>query len=344
MKERLKYIDIAKGILIVFVVLGHIASISKEYGGIDNNYLNHTGYLLSTFYVPFYMQAFFLITGFTSNFDKHFTTFIYQNIKKILLPYFCFGIIYAAFNKLFFDMDFFFTTMDGEKLFFLVEYYWFLSSLFIARIIYWFLNKIPNKAIVLLICFFSLILGAAISNYYKETLGISHWHNWFHYRNALMMIFFISIGQQMRRFANVTNNKIIMGGAILFPIVWFAFKLIGVEIPSIGHGTDLEYKEIPWHLLFATTGSLLIVFISKTFLKQGNKYIEIFGKYSLIVYTVHYLVLEIAAKCYGYFDIGTGKIVGLMSYFLIAFVTLVGCYFAIIAFNKKPLKYLTGNF
>ena len=75
MKDRIKYIDIAKGILIICVILGHITGIGMEYGGINNSYFEHTGYLLSTLYVPFYMQAFFFISGYTSNFDKPFRPF-----------------------------------------------------------------------------------------------------------------------------------------------------------------------------------------------------------------------------------------------------------------------------
>lgn len=344
MTERLKYIDIAKGVLIIFVVLGHIASTSKEFGGIENNYLNHTGYLLSTFYVPFYMQAFFFITGFTSNFNKPFVPFLTQNIKKILLPYCCFGILYAAFNSLFFNKGFLFTTMDGEELFFIVEYYWFLSSLFIAKLIYWFLNKIPNKTIVLLLCLCSLVAGAAISNYYNELLGTAHWHNWFHYRNALMMVIFIGLGQLMHSFTpNIINKTILVGGGI-YLTVWVSFTLIGISIPSCGHGTSLRFQDIPCHILFATTGSLLTLFVSKVFFKRGNSYIETFGKHSLIVYAVHYLILETVVRGLGLIEIPNGKTIGIICYCIIAGITLVGCYFAILIFNKKPLKYLTGNF
>ena len=198
MKERLEYIDISKGLLIICVVLGHVGSICREFGGIDNNYFNHSGWLLAMFYIPFYMQAFFFITGYTSNFNKPFGVFLKQNIQRILLPYVSFGVLYAAFNKLLFDKDFFFTTMDGEQLFFLVEYYWFLSSMFIAKVLYWLLNRMFNRRFALMLCFVSLLLGIAISIYYKGLTGTAHWHNFFHYRNALMMLVFIASGSWLK--------------------------------------------------------------------------------------------------------------------------------------------------
>ena len=187
--NRIKYIDVAKGFLIIFVVLGHITSTTSDYGNIHDNYFNQTGYLLSTFYVPFYMQAFFFITGYTTNFQKPFLLFLKQNVKRLVLPYVCFGFIYALFNHIVFGQNLLFTTMDGEKLFFLVEFYWFLSALFISKILFWFISRVENFAIQLLLCLLLFLIGWGISAYYAETTNFSHLHNYFHYRIEYIQLY-----------------------------------------------------------------------------------------------------------------------------------------------------------
>ena len=347
MKERLEYIDISKGLLIICVVLGHVGSICREFGGIDNNYFNHSGWLLAMFYIPFYMQAFFFITGYTSNFNKPFGVFLKQNIQRILLPYVSFGVLYAAFNKLLFDKDFFFTTMDGEQLFFLVEYYWFLSSMFIAKVLYWLLNRMFNRRFALMLCFVSLLLGIAISIYYKGLTGTAHWHNFFHYRNALMMLVFIASGSWLKNCPPHERKKIITIGGIVYSFLFIIFQVMNIHIPSDGHGTSLPIEDVPMHLLFATTGTFFVMLVSKK-IEEINRiisaFLQKFGRYSLTVYTIHYMILEAIAAAVGYFYQPEGKIEGIVSYFSIAAITLFCCYLAIHLFNKKPLRYILGDF
>ena len=69
-KLRFQYIDIMKGILILLVVYGHTVWQAHEVG-IHNQtieMLGETGFL----YEPFYMAAFFAITGYCSNFKKSY--------------------------------------------------------------------------------------------------------------------------------------------------------------------------------------------------------------------------------------------------------------------------------
>lgn len=78
-KSRLQYIDIMKGILILLVVYGHTAWQAHEVG-IHNQtieILGQTGFL----YEPFYMAAFFAITGYCSNFKKSYKDFLISDTR-----------------------------------------------------------------------------------------------------------------------------------------------------------------------------------------------------------------------------------------------------------------------
>jgi fucose 4-O-acetylase-like acetyltransferase len=97
--KRLNYIDRVKGLLIISVVLGHAA---WSIGLMDYNYpyvcypFNETAFL----YVGIFMQAFFLVSGYVSNFHKDFKTFIIKNIQTIIVPLLTLGFAKQIFEGL----------------------------------------------------------------------------------------------------------------------------------------------------------------------------------------------------------------------------------------------------
>lgn len=89
--KRSKYFDNAKFILIFLVVFGHLISPLKEQDGIL--------FTLYTVIFLFHMPAFIFISGyFAKGFKKK--GYILKAIKKILLPYFIFQIIYSVYYYL----------------------------------------------------------------------------------------------------------------------------------------------------------------------------------------------------------------------------------------------------
>jgi len=89
--KRSKYFDNAKFILIFLVVFGHLISPLKEQDGIL--------FTLYTIIFLFHMPAFIFISGyFAKGFKKK--GYILKAIKKILLPYFIFQIIYSVYYYL----------------------------------------------------------------------------------------------------------------------------------------------------------------------------------------------------------------------------------------------------
>ena len=76
-KQRITYIDVAKGILILFVVYGHIYGHAKYLNFASVDWIRQS----CNFFIPFYMPCFFVITGFCSSFKKPFLKFIWQSFK-----------------------------------------------------------------------------------------------------------------------------------------------------------------------------------------------------------------------------------------------------------------------
>ena len=128
-KHRLHHIDVAKGLLILLVVYGHFWSHIELLDAHTALYLRQAN---NTF-IAFYMPAFFFITGYCSDFSKPIDTNIIHSFRMIMLPAFVFSILVFIANH-HFDKAKVITFLNS-----LVLYggsYWFLTTLFVARILY----------------------------------------------------------------------------------------------------------------------------------------------------------------------------------------------------------------
>ena len=89
-KTRLHYVDIAKGLLILMVIIHHIPQYYLTNG--HNNYLKYMDDN-SFIYSSFFMASFFILSGYVSNFSKPFIAFSIKNFKSLMVPSFAFTMI-----------------------------------------------------------------------------------------------------------------------------------------------------------------------------------------------------------------------------------------------------------
>ena len=78
---RKGWIDVLKGVLILFVIFGHTTTNS-----VVQNWLS-----------SFYMPCFFILSGWLMKKEGEAGLFIRKKIKGILFPYFCFALIWVLF-------------------------------------------------------------------------------------------------------------------------------------------------------------------------------------------------------------------------------------------------------
>lgn len=81
---RIHYLDIAKGILIILLVFAHFKSAMAKMPFENEYFIFVHGW--TNVFICFYMPAFFLISGYCSNFDKGFSKFITSVAKTLFLP------------------------------------------------------------------------------------------------------------------------------------------------------------------------------------------------------------------------------------------------------------------
>lgn len=127
---RIGYIDIAKGIGILLMVIGHMVSI----------------FPIRQFIFQFHMPMFLIFSGFLFNDKKWggrktFTLFLQTRFRQLLVPYACFFILILVVSLLQKpDIDYITTIYNGPP-----PAIWFLLDLFIVEILFWIVNRINSN-------------------------------------------------------------------------------------------------------------------------------------------------------------------------------------------------------
>lgn len=299
-------------------------------GGVNFVWVKRFGDGPSILYMCFFMPAFFFITGYVSNFNKSYRDFFSSNIKGLIVPYISFTIVTTILRKLFYS------GLTSWTFAFL-ESFWFLTALFIAKFIYFFLIKAKLRNLEILIVLVALsLISIALNTLFGED-GLM---NLFHYRNALCLGIFIWLGGLYKR--NETKLKQLwkVMAITYFPIIAI-LKACGIFPPFYTHTTNITFATLPLFILIASCGSVLIAFISKKIV--CNNMLEFFGRNSLVVYCMQGVTLGITAKLFSHILMPTSIIQSLIWVVLIYVVTVFILCLVCKLFVFKPFSYLTGK-
>lgn len=207
MKERLGYIDIAKGIAIILVILGH-NSVPVEF---------------KHFMFSFHMPLFFILAGYFFNQQAVLKDVIYKGWIQLVRPYLFTGLCILLFFVLFQISNNIINNVDYNLNQFkdlLCDVFtgnigavWFLLALFIAKIIVAIVVNSSNKNFV-----FSVLLIIATFGY---VMGEAEVFNIFCYQQAMIASLYLYIGIMMRKY-DVFSKKISVLNLIVFSIVVYA--------------------------------------------------------------------------------------------------------------------------
>lgn len=299
MGERLHYIDIFKGICLIFVVVHHTPL--ALYGGFAEQ--GSILWYVNNFIIAFFMPAFFMATGFCSSFKKPFKLYLWKNVKTILLPCYCLYYLNRYIQNLdvliFEDsswMSLSHWVAPGIRTF--VEeggFYWFLVSLFLAKLMAWCVNLIQNVRLRFIIIFLSFGLGLYL---YQSTKV----YNLFFFQHAMMLMPFLFVGKALRQKENLLDKYghfISLG----FFIVVMTLSLLGVEIPTITRNITVTLTSMPLFIVLSVCGSLTILYVSKQI--KNSMVLEFLGKGSLVEYCFNYATLTLVSDmCCSYFNVG----------------------------------------
>lgn len=282
--QRLPWIDISKGILILFVVLGHIEYYAQEFvGSHAYDFLHHIAFL----YLPYYIPAFFIITGFCSNFDIPFKSFLIKNVKTLLVPSVLIGFFVERWMELF---------LYGEGLslrnFLSINYmelcmtggHWFLTTLFLSKMVVYLQRQFfdRNPILVFTVYLLLMLLGSVL---YNKNVFPNVWY----FKHALLLQPFLYIGTWLRKNPKWVDKpyNILIGIAML--LLAFLMPRFGLPFPYIMGAIGVFWGNFLLCVVMVMSGTLMVFAVSKNI--QEWKPLEILGKHSLMIFLLHSVFL-----------------------------------------------------
>lgn len=280
-QKRLEWIDIAKAIAIMLVVFGHTMRAGTPQK------------IVYSFHVP----LFFFVSGMTCKTDK-LKHRILSDVKRIMIPYYCFGLIsimiFAILGKFVagkFEMDvntsisnnvfnLLYATNTSEALKFNTPL-WFLPCLFVTKLMYYALSKLfSDKAVPIIVSTFLLAaLGFGYSKLNLPALPFS-------LVIATKMLLFFALGRIFftaffPKIQKALKKPFALGiGSVLLIITC----VIGYFSPKINYSGD-HFPNILSFLTTACLGSICVCCLSIGI--SHSRILEYVGKNTLSILVMH---------------------------------------------------------
>lgn len=224
MEKRYDYVDVIKGIAMIFIYLGHWTT----------QYITGFAYL-------FHLQCFFLVSGFFANKQTRRSVKEWgkRNFVKLLVPYFVWVVVSFVFNNL---DNAELSLNDFKKIFMepnsIQPNYWFFPSIIAIITCYYFLRKILSEKFIVILAFFLYLLfgeNPIISCTHNFLYNSDSWpvlirviNNWIAFSSIPQYLFWYSLGSvafpYVNRFREIRNDsysefKIISGVLGLLSVV-----------------------------------------------------------------------------------------------------------------------------
>ena len=274
--QRIEFLDLAKGIGIILVVIGH--SISS-----DN--------LIGKWIYSFHMPLFFLISGmcFFEQRYRFFIPFFHKRMKELFLPFVYFTLLLSILSLMIFDDYPIEDLRYGAP-----GALWFLNVLFISEIIYFYIDKYAriyaaNRIILLL-----LILVISIG------LDKLHIHLIYNLSSVFLAMFFYGIGHSYRSFIIRYVQKISRNKRISLFILILFFLVPAIVVFLTDETISCAGNNIPSPLiifLIMPFMGVFGIFLFTFFIKNTTfkKILLYLGQNTLIIMCLHMFFIGVSS-------------------------------------------------
>lgn len=285
-KSRIEWVDVAKGLFMCFVILAHSG---------------YTPSIYNTFYSPFFMAGFFVISGFlfVSNFDNINYKQKFANIHtSVLLPYLLYWAISYSVDQLLqgnynFVSQLAYNILQGRKL-------WFVSALFISQLLALLYLYLSDKFRLKKCCIYVYLLPlVSLLIYAILPDGEYIWY----FKTSFLASVYIGLGMILRLhsklFTKMLNNLYLGFIAIILFLILIAIDIYVVDQKGAFHyGFD--------NMMYFFCESIIAIFAmffvcSK--IKKYNSLLIFIGSNSLLYYFFQNQVLRISKYIGGYLNI-----------------------------------------
>lgn len=290
--KRLEYIDIARGIAIILIVLGHTITYSQNCR------------IIYKIIYSFHVALFFIISGYTYKIKKEesFLTFFKRKFTRIMVPYyiwaFLFIIPFYIFGSSTGDaIGANYSMLELKKIVFNVFYangnlfalkqnsaLWFLPSLFSMEIIYYYIIKKcdNNKNLTAIFLILEFLIAIITYKFMKFIfpLGIN---------TCLHYGIFYHIGYLMKKnnfMDSITFNNVLF--LIIITITGLFAALLNYRVVS---AIDYAYGNLYFAIFSGIFLSISVLIISKKI--KRSKLLEYIGKNTMGILVFHKLMVVV---------------------------------------------------
>ncbi|WP_295718810.1 acyltransferase [Mucilaginibacter sp.] len=268
---RVDWVDYAKGLGIILVVLGHALVGIKEAHIPTNLFVINS---LFTFIYSFHMSLFFALSGFffEKSLDNHHEKkFLINKLQTILYPFVIWSIIQTAFEVAF-------SSQTNAKLpiqalytclFIPRSVYWFLFALFFINVVNVLIYKVSRKYGLLISCSIWLLIYV-----FKPHFGS--------FDKTFYNLIYFNFGILLAR--NMTYLKFVLENKLCILLTFLLF--VGAEFLYFRYGRWTWFNTLDTQVL----GTLLVIQLSFYAVKTRSKtVINFLGENSMIIFLSHVL-------------------------------------------------------
>lgn len=264
-KKRVGYFDLAKGILMIFIVMIHM-------GGVGVHIYPEFVWMLN-------LPAFFIISGYFFKPEESLGKFTKHKIQQLLIPYivclipvFLYVIAWAFLKDTSISYSYSHRSVHNDPS-------WFIFSLFIIFFEYYFIRKIRNVYIQ-----FGIVILLALAGTYLPSDKID-----IKILNSMQYLIYFWIGAKWRelKWDNIIFNKVL--GIVC---------LIIFTVLSIFYSISPEYetfiKSSPLYFIGALSGTIVLLHFCRYF--DHVPLINYIGEASLVFLMFHQYILFLTAR------------------------------------------------
>lgn len=329
-KGRIQYFDLAKGLLILLLLVHHFGSATRN-AGLENQYFGLVTSWQAVF-TAFFMQCFFVVSGYCSGFDREPVVFLKKVLRQLIVPWIVFELLQSAFWAVYYN-DF---SLQRLKSYLFTEpctTLWFLNALAFSKVVVYLLKRFLKDEAVLAVTFVFLILAIVVN---QANIG----PNYLCIRESFGSCFFVALGSYLKR-NTVLYEKLMKFSPFIYLPVLAALFILKVPIPAFTAGMEVSVFQFPLFLVLSISGTFAFLLLCKYL--NSNRFLEFFGRGTLSVYGLHYCPLfAFVVLFYKLFT--PASLGGFIVFLLAVFVSeILTCAVLVKLFQIKYLRWITGK-
>lgn len=325
MKEsngRLQFLDMAKGLGMIVVILFHIGLSQK----------------VEMFVGAFMLPVFFIISGYCFKLKDDFLTFVKKKSERLLIPYFFFGII--LLGAYYVGLGEFLVWAKELLLQRRFTTLWYIAALYFGIIIFWITCKVAKNNVNVIVTISAVL--SLIGMLYNNIVAVPLFWN---IDTAVAVQIFFALGYACKQknwesklveLTGIEKNLLAFTLFVACYALSFVNQLLGFETFQMFF---CRYGCIPLTFLSSVCGSLAVLLVASSI---QTRFITYVGKSSITFLTLHQTVfMEIMFIIYGSLGINYLKVDGTSTllYGTITFIfTMICCTFADKMLKKTKMR------